>query len=967
MNTRLFNTKSLLLLTLFCLTLASGLNAQGFVRHYPFFTWSEGGAQSVFPQADGSFRLTATAYPDFGIDVGLLWMDADAQGHLTGGDTASVTLSDDPTHFLLENGDYLTGSSFDTGSVTVRYVAAAGDTVWSNAVAFPGFDQITIMALRPNTAGEVFVRGYLWNSANGVAVDSGFVFKLSAAGDLLWLTPHSFDLTFVLPRSLEPTPDGGCVMANYYWNGITNEAVLHFDAAGNLAWSYTPQNANLFPFNVDYSLAVNAAGEIVVPVQGISNPAGGVDSLFLDKLNASGQLLARTNLSVVQPSSPNFNAKLVFPTADGGWVVACEGYLLNSWTKHLFRLNAAGGIVWQKELAFITDAFPAEFADGQELSDGSLVVYGWQQQELFLIKIGADGAIYPHSLIGKVARDSTFDCVIGPADPPLQGWVVRAAGADGLHYFTTTGAGGQYAMSDLDAGAYWVKVVPPNYLWNPCADSVLVQFAGSTPQTDTADFPIQPLYDCPLMQVDIATGLLRRCLPGVYQVQYCNAGNQAASPAGLAVTLDPLIEIDSVSVPYAQNGNVLSFDLGAVAPGDCGNIQLYFTVSCDAELGQTLCVEAHVTPDTLCAPNIPGWSGAAIEVTAQCLNDSIRFTIRNTGSGPMMQDLDFIVVDDHVITRQGTFNLPAGGEHPESVPADGSTWRLTAEQEPGFPFGIQMPSIAIEGCNPAGGPFSMGMLNMFPNFSGDPFHDIACNTIVGSYDPNDKQAFPIGAEAQHFIDPNQPLEYLIRFQNTGTDTAFTVVIRDTLSSLLDPASVRPGAASHDYEWSLSGQGILTFVFDNILLPDSNVNEPGSHGFVQFKIDQQKDVPPGTLLENSAGIFFDFNAPIITNTVFHTIATDFLPLDAPERAALPGLSVWPNPAVRTTTVQADRPFRPGDVLLLRDVSGRLVSQMPLAATTVATLHQAGSPAGLYFVEWRDAGGRLLGVGKVVWQE
>ncbi|MBK9515002.1 MAG: SprB repeat-containing protein [Flavobacteriales bacterium] len=107
------------------------------------------------------------------------------------------------------------------------------------------------------------------------------------------------------------------------------------------------------------------------------------------------------------------------------------------------------------------------------------------------------------------------------------------------------------------------------------------------------------------------------------------------------------------------------------------------------------------------------------------------------------------------------------------------------------------------------------------------------------------------------------IDYTIRFQNTGTDTAFLVVITDTLPQHLDPSTIRMGAGSHGFSWSLSGQGTLRWVFPNILLPDSNVNEPRSHGFVSFRIRPYEPLLPGTTIENTANIHFDFNPPVVT--------------------------------------------------------------------------------------------------------
>ena len=115
----------------------------------------------------------------------------------------------------------------------------------------------------------------------------------------------------------------------------------------------------------------------------------------------------------------------------------------------------------------------------------------------------------------------------------------------------------------------------------------------------------------------------------------------------------------------------------------------------------------------------------------------------------------------------------------------------------------------------------------------------------------------------YFINEDDWVDYVIRFQNTGTDTAFNVVVTDTLPSTLDPATISLVTASHANTWSLQGQGTLKFIFPNILLPDSNVNEPLSHGLISFRIRPRLTLLPGTTIENIANIYFDFNPPVIT--------------------------------------------------------------------------------------------------------
>lgn len=137
--------------------------------------------------------------------------------------------------------------------------------------------------------------------------------------------------------------------------------------------------------------------------------------------------------------------------------------------------------------------------------------------------------------------------------------------------------------------------------------------------------------------------------------------------------------------------------------------------------------------------------------------------------------------------------------------------------------------------------------------------------ITGSFDPNLKAArTSTGLDGgTYFIDQDQWIDYTLHFQNTGTDTAFLVVVTDTLPATLDPATLEVGAGSHAFSWSLTGAGILRFDFPNILLPDSNINELHSHGFVSFRIRPKQPIAPGTVIENIANIYFDFNPPVIT--------------------------------------------------------------------------------------------------------
>jgi len=148
-----------------------------------------------------------------------------------------------------------------------------------------------------------------------------------------------------------------------------------------------------------------------------------------------------------------------------------------------------------------------------------------------------------------------------------------------------------------------------------------------------------------------------------------------------------------------------------------------------------------------------------------------------------------------------------------------------------------------------------------------------------AYDPNDKQVSPAREESSNsnYTQFDEQLNYKIRFQNTGNDTAHNVTIIDTLSPLLDYESLRSVNASHDYTMELDREGVLIFYFENIFLPDSTTNEAASQGYVSFSINAHEEIEELDEILNTGYIYFDLNQPIITNTIKNTFV-EFLDED-----------------------------------------------------------------------------------------
>jgi uncharacterized repeat protein (TIGR01451 family) len=158
--------------------------------------------------------------------------------------------------------------------------------------------------------------------------------------------------------------------------------------------------------------------------------------------------------------------------------------------------------------------------------------------------------------------------------------------------------------------------------------------------------------------------------------------------------------------------------------------------------------------------------------------------------------------------------------------------------------------------------------------------------ITNSWDPNDKLVYPAGV-----ITAGTELNYTIRFQNTGNAPAFNVVVKDTLENTLDIASMRITGFSHPMNFSMDGNGIATFTFFNIMLPDSGSDNEGSNGYVSFRIRTWDNLAPGTLINNRAGIIFDNNPPIITN--YATDSIDII-LSTGNSTPTSTMTAYPNP-------------------------------------------------------------------------
>ncbi|MDF2438847.1 MAG: hypothetical protein K0Q95_3223 [Bacteroidota bacterium] len=234
-------------------------------------------------------------------------------------------------------------------------------------------------------------------------------------------------------------------------------------------------------------------------------------------------------------------------------------------------------------------------------------------------------------------------------------------------------------------------------------------------------------------------------------------------------------------------------------------------------------------------------------------------------------------------------------------------------------------------------------------------------TVMGSFDPNDKSVDPQGVGAQGGITlADDELTYMIRFQNTGNAEAINITVLDTLSDKVDLSTLEMVAASHTYNLDVLSTNVLRWKFDNIMLVDSNTNEPASHGWILYKVKQSATNVIGDEIRNTAYIYFDFNSAVVTNTTLNTIQA---PLNVEEIKSDGNVSVYPNPFSESTSfVIKNNLLNSTYHFEMTDVLGKQVRMMETSDKQF-TVSREGLRNGMYFYSITNNDG-VVGKGKII---
>jgi uncharacterized repeat protein (TIGR01451 family) len=220
-----------------------------------------------------------------------------------------------------------------------------------------------------------------------------------------------------------------------------------------------------------------------------------------------------------------------------------------------------------------------------------------------------------------------------------------------------------------------------------------------------------------------------------------------------------------------------------------------------------------------------------------------------------------------------------------------------------------------------------------------------CFVVQNSNDPNYKDVYPTTLTPE-----GGWLTYTVEFQNTGNDTAYTVIVKDTLSPNVDASTFQYLASSNKAVVQLFGNA-MAFTFPKINLVDSATNAPLSTGWIQYKVKSKPNLPNQTQINNTAYVYFDQNPAVVTNTAVTNVnPTGIRPVPSDN-----SIHLYPNPNKGTFTLQTSNSIN--STYTITDMLGHVITQKTITADRQA-IDMPGIAEGVYTLTVRGTSLRFV---------
>ena len=754
-------------------------------------------------------------------------------------------------------------------------------------VSLGGSDIDELNDINASHDGGIIGVGRTFSTDGDISINKGasdlWVIKLSSSGNMVWEKTYGgsgHEEAF----SIIPTNDNGFIIGGYtssndgdvaFTNGGNDYWIIKIDSSGNLMWEKTFGGFNgekIKSIKQTYDNGYIMAGR-TESVNGDVTISYGNGDYWIVKIDSIGNLQWQKSLG---GSSSDF-AEAIYQVSDSGFIV--NGYSLsnnidvtgnNGWYDYwVVKLDINGNIQWQKcyggtggdfgyDLSFTTDGgyILAGYSDSNDGDvSGNHGIY-----DLWVIKIDSIGNLIWQKCLGGTAYEH---------------WTSRIQSFNnGYHVLSIQSNSIDGDVSGNHGGGdYWIIIIDENgnTLWqnsyggssNDYINAINVLddgriILGGSVLSNDGDITINNgSYDWWILKITPNINYI----VGATFIDSNNNNIQDLNEPSLINKTITETNTGRFAISYA-NG---SYDLSVL---DTGN----FSVSPSPLLHYTAVPATHSAyffamnqtdslNDFAFQPNgvINDLQITINPVGAFRPGFNAHYNIHYKNVGTTSLSGSVIFKQDNILTYVSSPTTPTSVT-PDSIvwniptlnPFDEGNILVTVNVSTGAVLGSSVNSIArIEPV--AGDAIPADNESTWPV------------TVTGSYDPNDILVNRETVTTTELISPPY-LDYLIRFQNTGTDTAFTVKIKNPLPINAQLNTFEFLEASHPIQLNYSNaEQLMWFQFDNILLPDSNTNELLSHGYVRYRIKPKSTLTSGDSILNTASIFFDFNAPIYTNT------------------------------------------------------------------------------------------------------
>ena len=945
-----------LLLLGYLVLAALQIDAQGWEKKYsPDATMY---INTVYPVSGNNYLITGWGDNEYFQRV----MKINDNGDVVWKSDVDSVYSISTSNITQDEGLIIMGSSAGGPGYTMVRIDSTGNKLWQRAF----HPNLTVFGSSGNrdidtTTNGGFICTY---SAQDTALPGSHpqicVSRLDGSGNIIWDRRYYPLDTSPVAYGIRSTRDGGFIVTG---SDGPQRTLFCFkiDSNGNTLWQYTPPAQNF----LQPSMAND--GNIWI----LSEPFYGGGPNTILKLDQNGNTIWSQSYTI--PDSAGWIGQ-VTERSDHSLALIGATPLRYGVRYSLSIVDTMGNTLLYRRistsnLGYNLPLINTNYKSVAQSHEDGFVIGCWVNHQTgytgFLIKTDSNGLVYPSLLSGNVFFDANDNCSKDAGEIYLTPVYLTLTGG-GDSFATVTVDSGYFSLG-LYTGSYGIQVQPPSPYWQPSScDPASISLSSGTDSSMLLG--LTPILSSPYITINGHMSRQVICRPTVYTAQYCNTGTVPFT-GSIEIDIDTLLHIDSASIHIAsQTGNQLTFNVDTLGIMQCASIEVYCTVACGpSNLSRTTCTNAQAFQDTIVNPS-PLWdrSNLRMSVAYNSATDSITFTLKNYGTGGMSGPKGMIVIEDNVILMTLPTQLIAGAQVQQQIKANGATWRATIAQTDYNPYS-KFTTAAIEaaGTNASGG-VSLGYINQYPYNGYTSYQDNTCAEIYGSYDPNEKTVAPKGAGPNQLIDTNVALEYTIDFQNTGTAPAYTVVVTDTLAPYLDPATARLEISSSHCQMQISGRNLITFTFDNINLPDTSAGQQQSTGFVKFRVNQKPGNPNGTVINNKAGVYFDYNTPVITNTatvrIGQVLVTGIQNVYA-EKAVL--ISAYPNPFLSNTTIKVDGENFADLQLDIYDINGQLVKHKEAKNSNSFVVDRNTLNTGDYIFKI-TSNGKPVGNGKIIAQ-